>query len=171
RTGGECGEIGLRVCTGGAAAEDSIGKRFAGGSGDNDAGIVDASADTEIDGPQALTTDENGVLYMLDQVNGRIVRFDPKRPAEESAIFNLPGEMRPSDMIVRDSNSGILVWDGSVRSLKPEAKSDGTSTRGLEEVSTRAADDETVVAAFAQMGSQQPDSASDLLDANTRAAP
>ena len=47
---------------------------------------------------------------------------------------------------------------------------DGTSVRGLEEVSTRAADDETVLSAFAQMGSLDPGSATDLLDENTRAA-
>ena len=163
-----CAAIWLIAFTGAAAAEDTIVKRFAGGSGDNDAGIVDASADTEIDGPQALTTDENGALYLLDQVNGRIVRFDPKRPAEEATIFHLPDELRPSDLIVR--NSGMLVWDGTVRALQPATRSDGTPTRGLEEVSTRAADDATVMSAFAQMGSQPAGSAADLLDANTRAA-
>ena len=47
---------------------------------------------------------------------------------------------------------------------------DDTSFRGLEEVSTRAADDETVVSAFAQMGSLHPGDATELLDENTRAA-
>ena len=49
--------------------------------GQNAVGIIDASQDTEIDGPQALTTDENGEIYLLDQVNGRIVGFDPGTPA------------------------------------------------------------------------------------------
>jgi hypothetical protein len=163
--------VGAVMCvlawSGAAAAQNVVVKTFPAGSGENDAGIVDASEDTEIDGPQALTTDENGALYLLDQVNGRIVRFDPKRPAGESTILRLPGDLRPSDLIVR--NSDILVWDGSVRSLRPAPPSDGTSTRGLEEVSTRAADDPSVLSAFAQMGSQQPGSAADLLDANTRA--
>ena len=157
----------LLAWSGAAVAQNVVVKTFPAGSGENDAGIVDASEDTEIDGPQALTTDENGALYLLDQVNGRIVRFDPKRPADESTILRLPGDLRPSDLIVR--NSDILVWDGSVRSLRPAPRSDGTSTRGLEEVSTRAADDPSVLSAFAQMGSQQPGSAADLLDANTRA--
>ena len=61
-----------------AGAVDIVVKRFASGSGQNAVGIVEASEDTEIDGPQALTTDENGDVYLLDQVNGRIVRFDPK---------------------------------------------------------------------------------------------
>ena len=69
--------IGLAF-VGEAGAADILVKRFAGGSGQNAVGIVDASQDTEIDGPQALTTDENGDVYLLDQVNRRIVRFDPK---------------------------------------------------------------------------------------------
>ncbi|XUJ35142.1 hypothetical protein ACQ5SK_05125 [Bradyrhizobium japonicum] len=40
----------------------------------------------------------------------------------------------------------------------------------LEEVSSRGADDQVAVSAFAQMGSQAPGSAADLLDQNTRAA-
>jgi hypothetical protein len=162
-----CVAVGLLALTRGAAA-DVVVKSFAGGSGENAVGIVDASEDTEIDGPQALTTGENGALYLLDQVNGRIVQFDPKRPAGESTILRLPEDLRPSDLIVRKSD--ILVWDGSVRSLHLADGSDGASTRGLEEVSTRAGDDETVLSAFAQMGSQQPGSAADLLNPNTRAA-
>src|SRR5262249_13315208 len=164
--------VGAAICllasSGTAAAQNVVVKSCAAGSGENNAGIVDASEDTEIDGPQALTSDEDGALYLLDQVNSRIVRFDPKRPADESTILRLPGDLRPSDLIVR--NSDILVWDGSVRSLRAAPRQDNTSTRGLEEVSTRAADDQTVLSAFAQMGSQQPASATELLDANTRAA-
>jgi len=164
--------VGAAICllawSGAAVAQNVVVKSFAAGSGDNDAGIVDASEDTEIDGPQALTSDENGALYLLDQVNGRIVRFDPKRPADESTILRLPGDVRPSDLIVR--NSDIMVWDGSVRTLRTAPRSDTGSTRGLEEISTRAGDDQTVLSAFAQMGSQPPGSATELLDANTRAA-
>jgi len=164
--------VGAAICllawSGAAVAQNVVVKSFAAGSGDNDAGIVDASEDTEIDGPQALTSDENGALYLLDQVNGRIVRFDPKRPADESTILRLPGDVRPSDLIVR--NSDLMVWDGSVRTLRTAPRSDTGSTRGLEEISTRAGDDQTVLSAFAQMGSQPPGSATELLDANTRAA-
>jgi hypothetical protein len=66
-----------------------------------------------------------------------------------------------------------MVWDGGVRTLKAAA---GQSTRGLgdeiqlEEVSSRGVDDQVAVSAFAQMGSQPPGSATDLLDQNTRAA-
>ncbi len=163
-----CAAIFVVATAGGAAAADVVVKRFVAGSGDNAVGVVDASEDTEIDGPQALTAGEHGELYLLDQVNNRIVRFDPKRPAADPTIFRLPGDLRPSDLIVRKSD--IFVWDGSVRTLRPSAGSDGQPTRGLDEVSTRGADDETVLNAFAQMGSQPPGPAADLLDANTRAA-
>jgi hypothetical protein len=152
--------------THGASAADVVVRQFVGGSGQNAIGIVDASQDTEIDGPQALTTDETGKVYLLDQVNKRIVQFDPKTPAVEPRILEFPQELRPTDLIVRKTD--ILVWDGAVHALQPPVRNDGTSVRGLEEVSTRAADDETVLSAFAQMGSLEPGSATDLLDENTR---
>ena len=151
-----------------AGAVDIVVKRFASGSGQNAVGIVEASVDTEIDGPQALTTDENGDVYLLDQVNGRIVRFNPKTPSDETGLLAFPDQLRPTDLIVRKSD--ILVWDGAVHTLQSPNSNDNTSFRGLEEVSTRAADDETVVSAFAQMGSLHPGDATELLDENTRAA-
>lgn len=155
----------LPALAGVAAAQDVVVKRFIGGSGTNAVGIIDASEDVEINGPQALTSGENGELFLLDQVNSRIVRFDPKKPDSDPRILGLPEDMQPTDLIVRKND--ILVWDGSVRALQAP-KSDDTSYRGLEEVSTRAADDPFALSAFAQMGSQAPGSEIDLLDANTR---
>jgi hypothetical protein len=149
-----------------AAAQDVVVKRFIGGSGVNAVGIIDASEDVEITGPQALTTGENGELFLLDQVNSRIIRFNPKETGADPHLLGLPEDIRPTDLIVRKDD--ILVWDGSVRALQP-ARRDDTSYRGLEEVSTRAADDPFALSAFAQMGSQPPGSEADLLDANTRA--
>jgi hypothetical protein len=158
----------LLALSSGADAADVVVRQFAGGNGQNAVGIIEASRDTEIDGPQALTTDENGDVYLLDQLNRRIVRFDPKRAAAEPRILEFPEELRPTDLIVRKTD--ILVWDGAVHALQPQARNDSTSVRGLEEVSTRAADDETVLSAFAQMGSLDPGSATDLLEDNTRSA-
>src|SRR5262249_35276187 len=93
-------------------------------------------------------------------------RFDPKNANGDTRILNLPAEMRPSDLVVRKSD--ILVWDGSIRALQTQGP-DTSSTRALEETSTRAGDDEFAVSPFAQMGSQALGSAPDLLDANTRA--
>ena len=147
---------------------DIVVKRFASGSGQNTVGIVDASTDTEIEGPQALTTDDNGDVYVLDQVNGRIIKFTPKNPSAEPQLLELPEQLQPTDLIVRKAD--IFVWDGSVHALQPSHADDTTQFRGLEEVSTRAAVDDTVTSGFAQMGSVQPGDASELLNANTRAA-
>lgn len=155
-----------------AVADDTVTRKFESGSGSNTVGIVDASEDVELRGPDALTSDEQGNLFILDQINGRILRFNPKISGGEPDLLKLPDGVQPTDLVVRKDD--ILVWDGVVRTLKAE---DGQSTRGvsggdtirLEEVSVRGADDRFATSAFAQMGSQQLGSASDLLDQNTRA--
>ena len=146
------------------------GEEISSGSTAASVGIVDASEDVEIAGPQALTSDADGNLFILDQVNGRILRFNPKQSGDQASILKMPATIQPSDLVV--SKSDILVWDGSVRTLKP---TDQPSTRGLdggavqlEEVSTRGVDDRFATSAFAQMGSQPPGSATDLLDQSTR---
>ena len=155
-----------------AAAEDVVVRQFAGGSGQNAVGIIDASEDTEIGGPQALTVDDDGSLFLLDQVNNRILRFNPKDPGAEPGVLGLPDEMQPTDLIVRQSD--IMVWDGAIHKLQPAGPepsfrgTDAPSFRQLEEVSTRGADDAFATSAFAQMGSQSPGSESDLLSAETR---
>jgi hypothetical protein len=126
----------------------------------------------ELAGPQALSADGQGNLFVLDQINGRILQFDPKQPSSDPDVLNMPKDVQPTDLVVH--NDDIMVWDGGVRTLKAAP---GQSTRGLggdviqlEEVSSRGADDQVAVSAFAQMGSQAPGSATDLLDQNTRAA-
>ena len=149
-----------------AADAESVVRRFPAGTDQNAVGIVDASLDTEINGPQALTSGENGELFLLDQINNRILRFDPKNPSAQPRALVLPQDVEPTDLVVRKNE--ILVWDGSVRALAASGPEDN-STRGLEEVSTRAADDDFVLSAFAQMGSEQPGAVPDILDPNTRA--
>ncbi|WFU44345.1 hypothetical protein QA640_19005 [Bradyrhizobium sp. CB82] len=156
----------------GAYADDTVVRSFAGGSAASMVGIVPASEDVELAGPQALGTDGRGNLFMLDQVNGRILQFDPKQSSVDPDILKMPNDVQPTDLVVR--NDDIMVWDGGVRTLRAAP---GQSTRGLggdviqlEEVSTRGTDDQVAASAFAQMGSQLPSSATDLLDKNTRAA-
>ena len=158
--------------TGAAAAEDAVVRQFSVGTTSTTVGIAAAGEDVELAGPQALTSDAQGNLFVLDQINGRILRFNPKQPASEPGILKMPADVQGNDLVVRRSD--ILVWDGSIRTLK--AASD-QSTRGiddgvvqLEEVVTRDVDDQFAISAFAQMGSQPPGSAADLLDQNTRAA-
>ncbi|HWZ40658.1 MAG TPA: hypothetical protein VNY08_20380 [Bradyrhizobium sp.] len=155
-----------------AAASETVVRQFSAGTASTTVGIAPAGQDVELTGPQALTSDAQGNLFVLDQINGRILRFDPKQPAGDPSILKMPSDVQPTDLVVRKSD--ILVWDGSIRTLKAP---DDQSTRGvdngevqLEEVHTRGADDQFAISAFAQMGSQPSGSASDLLDQNTRAA-
>jgi len=151
-----------------SSADDRLVREFSSGSGDNSVGVVDAGIDTEIGGPQALSVDDDGSVFLLDQVNKRILRFDPKNPAAAATEFILPSDIEPTDLVVRKND--ILVWDGTIRRMQISAP-DQTSYRSLEEVSTRSADDAFVTSAFAQMGSQQPGNESDILDTSTRGTP
>lgn len=153
-------------------ADDTVVRRFPGGSAAAMVGIIPAGQDVELAGPQALAADGEGKLFLLDQVNGRILQFDPRQPATDPDVLKMPKDIQPTDLVVH--NDDIMVWDGGVRTLKAAP---GQSTRGLggdeiqlEEVSNRGTDDPVAVSAFAQMGSQLPGSATDLLDQNTRAA-
>jgi hypothetical protein len=157
---------------GAAAAADTVVRQFSIGTTSTTVGIAAAGEDVELTGPQALTSDVQGNLFVLDQINGRILKFNPKQPASDPGILKMPADIQANDLVVRKSD--ILVWDGSIRTLKAANEQ---STRGLdggvvqlEEVLTRDVDDQFAVSAFAQMGSQLPGSAADLLDQNTRAA-
>lgn len=167
-----CLSLGLPLLSSGASADDVVVRKLVKGTDQNAVGIVDATEDTEIGGPQALTMGDNGELYLLDQVNGRIVAFDPKKPNASPDIFRLPSEVQPTDLIVRKSN--IMVWDGTIRTFRapstPPVSTRGETYRDLEEVSTRAGDDPFATSAFAQMGSQTPGSVAELVNPETRAA-
>jgi hypothetical protein len=149
-----------------AGAANTVVKRFANGEGLDAVGIVDASADTDIDGPQAIYVGDNGEVYLLDQVNSRVLQFDPKGNTAETRAYELPNSIQPTDLVVRHGH--IMVWDGDVHALQPTGP-ESAPVRGLDEISTRDIDDELVVSAFAQMGSQKNTIGPDLLEGdNTR---
>jgi hypothetical protein len=153
-----------------AIADDTIIKQFSNGTAANAVGIVEAGEDIELAGPQALTFDNDGNVFLLDQINGRILKFNPRQPLDEPSILKMPDDVQPTDLVVRSDD--ILVWDGSIRTLKAAAQSTRGVTKdpiALEEVTTRGAEDQFAISAFAQMGSQLPGAASELLDESTRA--
>src|ERR1700693_5849914 len=82
--------LGVVIVAPAYAAENATVKRFFSGTNRNSVGMVDAAEDTEIDAPQALYAADDGNLYLLDQVNGRILRFDAKHPSEEVQSLELP---------------------------------------------------------------------------------
>jgi hypothetical protein len=91
-------------------AENVVLKRFSGGTSLNSVGIVQGGEDTELAGPQAIYAGEGGKLFVLDQVNGRILTFDPKKPEASAAALELPSDLQPTDLVVRKND--IFVWDG-----------------------------------------------------------
>jgi hypothetical protein len=141
-----------------ARADEALIRQFLPGLETNSVGLVEASEDTEMDGPQAIYSDEDGELYLLDQVNGRVLKFDPKDPDRAPQALKLPEEIQPTDIVV--SNDIIYVWDGKVIPLQATGAQNAT-TRGL--TVTRSIDnpDEYTLSAFAAMGSQSVDPSDD----------
>src|SRR6266702_5008153 len=101
---------------GAAVAADTVVRQFSVGNTSTTVGIAAAGEDVELTGPQALTSDAQGNLFVLDQINGRILRFDPKQPASDPSILKMPANVQANDLVIRKSD--ILVWDGSIRTLK-----------------------------------------------------
>lgn len=135
------------------ADDDRVVRNFSQGTGTAAVGIVaapDGAADDEIEGPQAIYSGKNGEVYLLDQVNGRVLQFDPNQPERPPQTLELPENMRPTDLVVADDN--IYVWDGQVRSLQPTGEADAP-TRGLTLTRSAAPPDEATLSTFAQMGS------------------
>jgi hypothetical protein len=152
----------------GAAAAEAVVKRFSSGTARNSVGIIDAAEDAPQDGPQAIYAADDGSLYLLDQVNGRILHFDARTPGIPAQSLELPENMRPTDIVVRGGN--LYVWDGAPQALLPTGQEDAP-VRGLTQTrSTEAADDFTL-SAFAQMGSQPLGNPDELFGERTRAIP
>jgi hypothetical protein len=150
--------LGLIVLSGAlcapAFADNLVLRRFNSGVGPGAVGMVDASEDTEIAGPQAIYAGAGDDVYLLDQVNGRVLEFNPKKAEGATRSFQLPADLQPTDLVVRRGQ--IMVWDGDIHVLRPTGPEDAP-TRGLEIHSTRAVDDPFTVSEFAQMGSQKPE--------------
>jgi len=140
---------------------DRVVKAFGAGFGNDALGIFQGGEDTEIEGPQAIYSGENGEIYMLDQVNSRVVSFDPQKPAELTRSIALPqGLQQPTDLIVNQGN--VYVWDG--KPIELESSPSGGRTRGIgDQPTAKVVDDDVTASMFAQTGSEQLD------DGSTRA--
>jgi hypothetical protein len=158
----------LTVSATSAAADNTVVKRFSNGTTRNSVGIVDAKEDAPQDGPQAIYAADDGSLYLLDQVNGRILRFDARTPGAPVQSLELPEQMRPTDIVVR--RGSVYVWDGAPQALLPTGRDDAP-VRGLTQTRSTEAPDDFTLSAFAQMGSQALDSPAELLGERTRAVP
>jgi hypothetical protein len=153
------------VARGAAVEKSAVVKHFSSGTALNSIGIIDASPDAPEDGPQALYAGDDGSLYLLDQVNGRVLRFDSKNPGGAVQSLELPQDMQPTDLVVR--RGSVYVWDGSPQALQPTG-SDDAPVRGLTRTRSGEPVDDFTLSAFAQMGSVTPEDPTDLLNEQTR---
>src|SRR3954468_14657953 len=151
-----------------ASAADTVIKRFSSGTDRESVGMIDARQDAPVDGPQAIYAADDGSLYLLDQVNGRLLRFDAKKAGGAVQSLELPAEMRPTDVVVRRGN--VYVWDGAPQALQASGRDDEPVRELTRTRTTEKPDDETLTA-FAQMGSQALDSPDQLLGEKSRGLP
>jgi hypothetical protein len=151
-----------------AMSADTVVKRFSKGDGRDSVGLIDPSQDAPMDGPQALYAAEDGSLYLLDQINNRILRFDAKNPGAPTQSLQLPADVRPNDVVVRNNN--IYVWDGAAQTLRPTGR-DSDLVRELTRSRSAEQPDDATLSAFAQMGSQTLDSPEQVMGEQTRGVP
>ncbi len=118
-----------------------------------------------MDGPQAIYASDDGNIYLLDQVNGRVLRFDAKSPGGPVQSLELPEEIRPTDLVVR--RGSIYVWDGAPQALQATGRSDAL-VRSLTPTRSGEQPDDVTMSAFAQMGSQALESPEQVLGERIR---
>lgn len=136
-----------------SAQEDVTARSFREGDDRAQVGFVPGNWDVEPEGPHAIASGENGEIYLLDQVNGRILKFDPRDPSAAPQALVLPDGVSPTDLVV--SNGDIHVWAGRVVTLQATGGED-SPTRGLSVTRASEAPDDFTKTAFAQMGSVEP---------------
>jgi len=157
--------IGLVRSVPGLAAE-TIVKEFGAGFGPGSVGVVDAGEDTEIAGPQAIFAGDHGEIYLLDQVNSRVIGFDAKSPGGRTRSLALPAGVEATDLVV--SQGRIYVWDGKPIALESRGEK---LTRSVSRAGAPVPPDETTASMFAQMGSELPPAAENATRAVTPARP
>jgi hypothetical protein len=153
----------MSLLTGHARAGDQLIRNFDAGSGLDAVGLIEANPDAggaianelgdreEIEGPQAIHSGDHGEIYILDQVNGRVLLLDPKRPAERTRSLELPAGSRPTDLVVL--NESLYIWDGEPRALQAKGPDEGP-VRSLGFAPNTANPVDAVASAFAQTGSE-----------------
>lgn len=162
---------GLVISVGSAGAQTArVVRHLPAGAGAAAVGLTPGGLDTEATGPAAFYADEDGKLYLLDQVNGRILGLDGKVPERVPDSIRLPEALAPSDLVAMRNR--LYVWDGRPYALERTGQPDGsgqasTSSQRLEARAVSDADD-VARSAFAQMGSQTPASDGEALAAAGR---
>ena len=86
--------------------ETTIIREFPKGNEDQQVGISDVVPEREPFGPQAITVDENGRIYVLDSINKRIFSFTSGEDSIQS--ISITGMSMPGDLVVQNQEYYIL---------------------------------------------------------------
>ena len=143
----------LCACAPAVSANETLTRSFSRGDVATAVGIEPGGDDVELEGPDAIYSGDDGEIYVLDQVNNRILKLDPRNPGAPPQELALPDGVSPTDLVVSDGK--IHVWDGQILTLEPTGPADAPA-RGLTLTRSAAPVDETVADAFAQTGSSAP---------------
>lgn len=146
-----------------ALAQDAVVRSFGAGTGPDKVGIAagEDSDDDEMNGPQAVYAGDKGDVYLLDQLNGRVLQFDPAHPRAATRALTLPDNLQPSDLIVK--KDVVYAYDGQIHALQVSG-ADDAPVRTLSATRSIAPPDEGTLNAFAQMGSGAAGTTSDPAD-------
>ncbi|TBW36597.1 hypothetical protein EYW49_13440 [Siculibacillus lacustris] len=145
------------------AQQPKVLRQFGLGSDKNSIGVTPGNGDVEPTGPSAIYAGRDGRIYLLDQVNGRILSMDGGKPVDAPDALQLPEDLIPQDLVaIKDR---LYVWDGQVHALDTKESGEGpVAARAVSAV------DDVTRSAFAQMGSQAPSSEAEVVSAAGRAA-
>jgi hypothetical protein len=153
------------LAAGPALGAGTVVRELPNGAGRSAVGVVEAGEDTEVSGPDAIYAGEGGDVFILDQVNGRVLSFDAERPDSEVRSLDLPPDMAPTDLVA--VRGALYVWDGEARALEPDGPPG--EARALRAAGDGSEVDAFASSALAQMGSQPPPSDTDVLGSSSRA--
>ncbi|MCQ8183746.1 hypothetical protein NP603_21770, partial [Methylomonas sp. SURF-1] len=111
-------------------------RRFPAGSQKENVGIIPSSSDTPLIGPNAIVADDSGSLYVLDQVNNRVIqlRIGGRESASKQAdltVKALPKSAAPvsiamarGNLYFYDRNFGLSSIEKPVGDDKRESATD-----------------------------------------------
>jgi cell wall-associated NlpC family hydrolase len=131
-----------------AATAPGVVARLELGNGPGQVGMLGGDVDSDVTGPNAITTGADGQIYVLDNVNGRLLRVNPRNGAVDT--ITVTGLQTPIDLV--RSGTSLYVWDGGPKQL--EIEGNGATVRTSAERTV--ARDDRLASKFEEFGHDVP---------------
>ncbi|OQY41944.1 MAG: hypothetical protein B6242_16695, partial [Anaerolineaceae bacterium 4572_78] len=106
----------------GPLTEESVIFTFQKGDNDGELGISDPAPEMHPTGPQALTVDENGTIYVLDSLNRRVFEFN--QTTQSLNKIDVPQSASLADIVVQ--NDQLYLMDAGLEKVLQVNKSGET---------------------------------------------